>query len=67
MDELHQFSTAMLAVVFAAVMLVAGQLYIERASREDTAGAQRVAASSRVPLARSNAERNALKVRVSSE
>jgi hypothetical protein len=35
MDELHQFSMAMLAVVFAAVMIVAGQLYIERASSRE--------------------------------
>ncbi|MET4476492.1 hypothetical protein [Bradyrhizobium sp. F1.13.3] len=68
MDELHQFSTAMLAVVFAALTLVAGQLYIERASsREHTAGAQVEGISPRLALARSQADRNALKVRVGSE
>ena len=52
MDELHQFSTAMLAVVFAALTLVAGQLYIERASlREHTAGAQGEGMPPRMALA----------------
>jgi hypothetical protein len=38
LDELHQFSTAMLAEVFAVVMLVVGQLYIERASSRELQG-----------------------------
>jgi hypothetical protein len=29
MNEIHQLATAMLAITFAAVMLVAGQLFIE--------------------------------------
>jgi hypothetical protein len=32
MNEIHQLATAMLAIVFAAVMLVAGQLFIEKRS-----------------------------------
>jgi len=32
MNEVPQLATAMLAIVFAAVMLVAGQLYIEKRS-----------------------------------
>jgi hypothetical protein len=37
-DDYSQLSTAMLAVVFAAVMLVAGQLHIEyRASKRTEA------------------------------
>ena len=32
MNELHQLATAMLAIAFAAVMLVAGQLFIENRS-----------------------------------
>jgi hypothetical protein len=32
MNEIHQLATAMLAIVFAAVMLVAGQLFIENRS-----------------------------------
>jgi hypothetical protein len=32
MDEVPQFATAMLAIVFAAVTLVAGQLFIEKRS-----------------------------------
>jgi hypothetical protein len=50
MDELHQFSMALLAVVFAAVMLVAGQLYIERgSSRGHTAQPDVRALSTAVP------------------
>ena len=68
MDELHQFSTAMLGVVFAALALVAGQLYIERASsREHTAGAQGEGMPPRMALARSQVDRNALKVRIGLE
>jgi hypothetical protein len=34
MNEIHQLASAMLAIAFAAVMLVAGQLFIEyRASK----------------------------------
>jgi hypothetical protein len=32
MNEVHQLATAMLAIAFAAVMLVAGQLFIENRS-----------------------------------
>jgi hypothetical protein len=32
MNEIHQLATAMLAIVFAAVMLVAGRLFIEKRS-----------------------------------
>ena len=32
MNEVHQLATAMLAIAFAAVMLVAGQLFIEKRS-----------------------------------
>ena len=34
MNEVPQLATAMLAIAFAAVMLVAGQLYIEKRSAE---------------------------------
>jgi len=34
MNEDHQLATAMLAIAFAAVMLVAGQLYIENTSMQ---------------------------------
>jgi hypothetical protein len=37
MNEVPQLATAMLAIVFAAVMLVAGQLYIENKSARLTA------------------------------
>jgi hypothetical protein len=57
MDELHQFSTAMLAVVFAAVMLVAGQLYIERASSRDQTEVLKVRAFSTTGQPRSFAAR----------
>jgi hypothetical protein len=32
MNEVHQLATAMLAIAFAAVMLVAGQLFIANRS-----------------------------------
>ena len=32
MNEVHQLATGMLAIAFAAVMLVAGQLFIEKRS-----------------------------------
>jgi hypothetical protein len=34
MNEVPQLATAMLAIAFAAVMLVAGQLYIEKKSSQ---------------------------------
>ena len=37
MNEVPQLATAMLAIAFAAVMLVAGQLYIENKSARLTA------------------------------
>ena len=37
MNEVPQLATAMLAIAFAAVMLVAGQLYIENKSATLTA------------------------------
>ena len=38
MNEFHQLATAMLTIAFAAVMLVAGQLYIENMSARLQAG-----------------------------
>jgi hypothetical protein len=48
MNEFHQLATAMLAIAFAAVMLVAGQLYIENKSARLSA-APTVAMAASVP------------------
>ena len=45
MNEVSQLASAMLAIAFAAVMLVAGQLYIENASARLPAGPAALMAS----------------------
>jgi hypothetical protein len=48
MNEVNQLASAMLAIAFAAVMLVAGQLYIQ--SRPERVTATPVALTASVPV-----------------
>jgi hypothetical protein len=48
MNEVNQLASAMLAIAFAAVMLVAGQLYIQ--SRPERLAAIPVALTASVPV-----------------